>query len=305
MTTSPTRQACDQRVGFAKCDQGIPYLTANARYCLTLGSYPGSTFLSAMARGHTSGRSVGHVQICPQNFGCLDATVDELMNHYPATRFRLHANVRLNGHARSFDAGTEGPDADRYFRDMATISQRLGASVYTLHAGDHRGRPLSKLADRARWLEDQFGHRVGIEGLYPTAGKPWWLSSWDDYCWLLDAGIDYCIDLSHLNIVATRSRRLETSLARELIGSPRCCEIHVSANDGYADLHARVSRTPTVWWSTLLSASNPDAVIFDESNEVREESVEDLVMKEAQARQIGRTGFDEKSGLHARPSIET
>lgn len=237
----------------------------------TLGSYPGLRFTDAMSRAladtHLGGTA--HVQLCPQNHGILDLHCDELAAMSPHTQFRLHANVRIEGHERHYDASSTGNDADAYFRGLAAMSHRLGASVYTLHAGDRLGRDLEVLAARIRWLEDTFGHKVGVEGHYPALGNRYWLSSWEEYRWLLDSGLDYALDLSHLHIVATRARRAELGLTRELLASERCIEVHLSGNDGLSDLHVRLADCPDYWWKAALDAIHPAADIFYEGNEVR------------------------------------
>lgn len=240
----------------------------------TLGSYAGLRFADAMRRALTDDHlgSVQHVQLCPQNHGVLDEAVHELLSMAPDTRFRLHANVRIAGHARGFDASSVGAAADAYFRALAQMSHWIGASVYTLHAGRREGRGLDVLFDRARWLQDVFGHAVGVEGHYPEAGNPWWLSSWAEYRALHEARLDFALDLSHLHIVATRERRIEMGLVREMLASEHCIEVHLSGNDGRADLHVRLADCPDYWWKDALTAIRPGADVFYEGNEVRGES---------------------------------
>lgn len=259
----------------------------------TLGSYPGLRFVDAMRRAMADSdlAEVRHVQLCPQNHGALDGQIDELKAIAPQTQYRLHANVRIEGHERMFDASSTGAEADGYFRGLAAMSHRLGASVYTLHAGDRLGRSLSHLADRIHWLEDVFGHTVGVEGHYPALGNRYWLSSWEEYRWLLESNLDYALDLSHLHIVATRSHRVERTLTRELLASPRCVECHLSLNDGYSDLHAKMEGTPDIWWAELLGSLNPAAETFYEGNEVRGESAMQRV-REKMARKVKLTVID-------------
>lgn len=237
----------------------------------TLGSYPGLRHADALARAlsDTDLAETRHVQLCPQNHGRVDNALDALRAAAPDTQFRLHANCRHSGHRHTFDASDEGPDADAYFRDLAAVSHALGAPAYTLHAGERRGRPISVLHDRMRWMEDCFGIPVGVEGHYPEGDNRWWLSDWAEYRWLLDSGLAYALDLSHLHIVATKSGCIEANLTRELLASERCIEVHLSANDGRSDLHARLSEAPRYWWHDHLDAIQPEATVFYEGNEVR------------------------------------
>lgn len=237
----------------------------------TLGSFPGLNFVDAMGMALSMPElgSVKHVQLCPQNFGPVDRVLDELVAMSPETAYRLHANVRVVGHARAFDCSTQGIEHDAYFKRLGEVSGLLGANVYTLHAGERLGRPVSELIARVDRIEELMGMTVGVEGHYPDKGNKWWLSSWDEYAWLLESGLNYALDLSHLHIVATRERKVPAGLVHELLASDRCIEIHLSGNDGHSDSHVRMADCPTFWWHKFLSSANPDAVQFYEGNEVR------------------------------------
>jgi len=237
----------------------------------TLGSFPGLRFVDAMrmALDMPELGSVKHVQLCPQNFGPVDEVLDELVAMSPETAYRLHANVRVVGHGRAFDCSTEGVEHDAYFRRLGDISRQLGADVYTLHAGERKDRPVSDLVGRVERIEDLMGVSVGVEGHYPDKGNKWWISSWNEYAWLLDSGLKYALDLSHLHIVATRERCVHQNLVRELLSSDRCVEVHLSGNDGHSDAHVRLSDCPVFWWQELLTSKNPAAIQFYEGNEVR------------------------------------
>lgn len=215
--------------------------------------------------------SLAHCQLCPQNFGELDdETLAVLVSENPATRFRLHANVRPCGYrSRSFDASTQDAAAMRYFRDVADISEKLGATAYTLHAGERVNAPLESVFDFTRRLEDLFGHAVGVEGLYPDIGRKWLIDSWDEYRALLESGCRYALDLSHLHILSVRSRRREDGLVRELLASPACIEVHLSHNSGTRDEHIPMRGFAAPWWVELLLSAHPDAVFFTEGNEKR------------------------------------
>lgn len=239
----------------------------------TLGSFPGLGFVDAMkqAMSRPDIGAIDHVQLCPQNFGLLDPSIAELKAMSPSTTYRLHANVRVVGHARNFDASTEGDAHDAYFIRLGEISRELGANVYTLHAGERRGRPVSELVDRIKHIEDLMGVRVGVEGHYPEKGNKWWLSSWAEYEWLHNSGLDFALDLSHLHIVATKERVVPEALVREMLASDHCIEVHLSGNDGHGDSHVRLADCPTFWWHAMLDSINQKAEVFYEGNEVRGE----------------------------------
>lgn len=240
----------------------------------TLGSYPGETFPQAMARAIADSNwlaGIEHVQLCPQNRGVLDdQTLAELKRMAPNTHFRLHANVHVPGSAlRNFEAINDSAEAKRYYKCIAAVNLALGNPHYSLHAGRRAGGTLKDLWGRLRNLSDLMGTRVGVEGLYPTHGSMFLIDSWEEYAQLLRSGVDFAIDLSHLNIVARRSRRIELTLTRELLASSHLIEVHVSGNNGYADSHVPLRLCGTQWWEKALAAINPDAVVFYEGNEVR------------------------------------
>lgn len=240
----------------------------------TLGSFPGLRFVDAMqaAIGRPDLGGVNHVQLCPQNFGTLDAVMDDLKAISPETIYRLHANVRVEGHDRHFDASTQGDAHDAYFRRLGEISRSFGAAAYTLHAGEREGRPVTELVGRIKRIEDLMGIRVGVEGHYPEKNDKWWLSSWEEYRWLHESGLDFALDLSHLHIVATKERCADVGLVREMLTSEHCIEVHLSGNDGISDSHVRLADCPTYWWHAHLDAINEQAIVFYEGNEMRGEN---------------------------------
>ena len=239
----------------------------------TTACFPGVRFEEAVRRLADGveepllGRlGTAHVQLCPQNFGVLDeAVVERLRESFPAVRFRLHANVRVFRQVYRWSASDFSPDTAFYFRRVAEISRHLGSEAYTLHAGQ-RHCTLGELCRKVRALEDLFGVPVGVEGHYPVPRNRWLVSDWDEYHWLLESGLRFVVDLSHLNIVARTTGRREDRLVEELLACDRCLEIHVSANDGRRDLHWPLEREP--WWWPLLEYRNPNAVVFSEGNQL-------------------------------------
>lgn len=215
-----------------------------------------------------------HVQLCPQHPTRVDdELVDRLLADFPDTRFRLHASVRLAGGVESighdkrrviYDASNVGDWG--WFREAARLSQRLGATVYTVHAGRRENATLSQMRDNVSRMIEMFGCLVGVEGLYPERGQ-WLVQDWHEYAWLLDSGVHFAVDLSHLNIVARKSGVWESGLVKELLASPRCLEVHLSDNDGMSDRHQRLEQQP-VWWE-WLSYVHPDAVVFSEGMQAK------------------------------------
>lgn len=242
----------------------------------TTGQMPGLRFCDALAALREGIEedfgpvSLAHCQLCPQSFGELrDEVLERLQQENPSTRFRLHANVRPEGNRfRDFDASTHSTEARVYFGELARISGALGARVYTLHAGERARSDLEGAIAFTRELADVFGHPVGIEGMYPAAGRKWLVDSWDEYERVMNA-VPYALDLSHLHILSVRSRTKDMGMVRDLLAHRNCLEVHLSANSGYGDEHVPMRDMPAPWWTALLASANPDAVFFSEGNQRR------------------------------------
>lgn len=244
----------------------------------SLAIWPGKHHVNAAQLAHAGAHecpwgvlSTHHLQLVPQSTGVLDEDLAlSLRRAFPQTAFRLHANVRVQpGHVLA-DLSCVG-EHWAWFEQAARVHQVLGASAYSAHAGRRANATLPEAFDNARRCADLFGSPVAIEGLYPEGKDQWLLSSWAEYAALLNADVPYALDLSHLNIVATHSRRVESSLVAELLASPRCLEIHVSDNDGVWDRHQHIrTHGEAPWWMALMNHAHPDAVIFSEASQHRE-----------------------------------
>ncbi len=239
----------------------------------SLGAWRGMTVQAAVKAARSASEplvgkiSTRHAQICPQNRGKL--TVDDaqhLVLCNPEVQFRLHANVQKEGWSSTIDASTYG-DHEPYFLGLQSISESLHAPAYTWHAGARRHASLEAVFARTRNLEDAWGIPVGIEGMYPTADDRYLLSTWEEYRVMLDSGVNYALDMSHINILAHRSGRRDDALVQDLLACPNCIEVHLSGNAGDADTHGQLAAEP--WWWNLLDAANQDAVFFTEGGQTR------------------------------------
>lgn len=236
----------------------------------SLAAFPRKSFLDAMgmaASGHfkdpgIAAMSINHVQLCPQNLGRLDeGVVDDLLRLYPATRFRLHANVFVI-ESRVISDLSDAKGNERYWRRMASLSGRLNADGYSAHAGRRSNNTLQGVIDNAKWATELFGLPVAIEGHYPDRKEPWLFSTWEEYRFLLDAKVPYALDMSHLNIVARNGRDYQRTLVQEMLSSEYCLEVHISGNDGRRDIHEPILQQP-YWWPDMAYA-NPLAIVFSE-----------------------------------------
>lgn len=243
------------------------------KVCASLACWPGARYpqaINSVMQGLTEplwgSLSVARVQLVPQTLGCLtEELVSWLTQSWPDTEFRLHANVRILPQHRIVDLGNLREHRD-WLTQASRISRQLRAPAYTAHAGRRSQSSLESTFDNARLAADTFGCPVGVEGMYPAAGDPWLISTWHEYRLLLDSGLPYALDLSHLHILVTHSRRRETSLLQELLASEQCIELHVSDNDGSHDAH-RLCTTPPPWWFDHLIYLNPRAAVFSEGNQ--------------------------------------
>lgn len=242
---------------------------------LSLASFPLTRFENALVLGIKGvsepllGKlSLDHVQLCPQNLGVLtESAADELMAMSPATRFRLHANVRVLRPMVFCDA-SNFEHFPEWFDQAAKISKRLNAPAYTIHAGDRKNCSLETMLDNVKRVQDLFQCPVGVEGLYPSkTGDAYLVSNWAEYRRVLESGVNFALDLSHLNIVGHKLGYFDHDLVKEMMASDQCIEIHISDNDGNGDQHQTLSSKP--FWFDYLDMANSNSVIFSEGNQLR------------------------------------
>lgn len=206
--------------------------------------------------------STRKLQLCPQNRGCLDTeTARQLQQDHPDIEWRLHADIRINNNHRIIDL-CDWPAEQAYFRQLAELSHLLRAPVYSAHAGKRSHASLKEVIWFSQEMTQVFGHPVAIEGHYPTRGAIWLLDSWEEYRAMFESGVYFALDLSHLHILASRSRRVETGLILDMLASDKCVEVHVSHNDGQRDQHLPLTGVP--WWLPVLAQSGTQASIFSE-----------------------------------------
>ena len=214
--------------------------------------------------------STKRLQICPQNLGQFTSELAlQLKTELAHIEFRCHANVHIERQHKIVDIA-DWPKEQAWFKQMAHLSHVLDAPVYTAHAGKRGTCSVAEVLQFTQEIEDLFGIPVGVEGHYPTPnGKQHWLiSTWVEYQQLLESGVNYALDLSHLNILAVQTNHVEWSLVHELLSSPHCLEIHLSDNHGYGDQHLPLSNPDALpWWWSLLSSANPNATIFSEGRQ--------------------------------------
>ncbi|WP_290525981.1 hypothetical protein [Alcanivorax sp.] len=202
------------------------------------------------------------MQICPQNTGVLDLELcQQLREQYPHIEWRLHANVRTRSQHGFIDLA-DWPKHEDYFSELGKLSRALSAPAYSAHAGKRSHASVEQVIDYSCELTDLFGIPVAIEGHYPMPDDRWLFSSWAEYRQLLESDAYFALDLSHLHILASRTRTIETGLVREMLSCERCIEVHVSHNDGQRDQHLPLVHLP--WWLPVLRHTDNQAAIFSE-----------------------------------------
>jgi len=236
-----------------------------------LFSYPDKTSISL---GVFSGRNpleivreeslrdlLSVIQICPQNSGITTVeTIDDINLLKPDSEIRLHANVKVfdpyvwrrrgNPPLSMADASRyRHPKFKEYWDTLVPIIQHIG-NPYTFHAGSRVGSTLEQVLASVGDLEQRVGSPVGIEGMYPTCKNSYIMSTMDEYRKVMESGVHYCVDLSHLNIIRHYEGGLDESLVQEMLLSCNCIEIHISGNNGISDSHKGIDGNE--WWIKLV-----------------------------------------------------
>lgn len=213
-----------------------------------------------------------HVQLCPQHPDFIsNELLSRLQENFPNIQFRLHSDVRLvNKRGVTIDLVDFNSETKWYFETLANFSKSLNAPLYSLHAGNRNSEKLEDLFNKAHRLQEIFDCPIAVEGHYPFSNNKYFINSWNEYESLFNSGLNYALDLSHLNIVARREG-WQYDLTKEMLTSPKCKEIHISFNEGHLDNHmiATEDQTP-LWtiWKNIIEQSQTTADIFSEGNQV-------------------------------------
>ena len=244
----------------------------------TTAQFPGYTWKDAVSRLQEGvqedfGRlSLTHIQLCPQSPSIADEqTLTELKETYPQTQFRLHANVRSADGLQKWDASTYNQKTHHYFVHLGTMSKLINAPAYSLHAGRKQHADHQKMLDNINKIQELFSCPVLVEGMYPSNHENWLISSWKDYRWLLESGLYFAIDLSHINILVRQYKHFDQGLLKALLLSERCLEIHLSHNLGNQDAHRPLQKnvlSKSCWfevWKECLQKGAFISCIFSQS----------------------------------------
>ena len=174
----------------------------------TTANFPGSPFVQAVSLVHSKLESLdkSHMQLCPQQLGQLtQETSEKLLERWPDTKFRLHANVQvLPGH-HIFDASKNMQEDINisYVKELKKVHTSINSNIYSYHAG-YRTVSLEQMKANAKKLADFLEADVAVEGLYPEQDNKWLINSIDEYEWMAH-NLLFALDLSHLQIVYEQS----------------------------------------------------------------------------------------------------
>ena len=118
---------------------------------------------------------------------------------------------------------------------------------------------------------------VLVEGMYPTrdGSEEYLMSTWQEYIDVMNSGLCYAIDLSHLHIVANREGQ-RPDWVYQLITHSNCKEVHVSHNNGRSDAHRPISERiwDDLWWKEAWLSALADRPSDDQPSTSRKGCIE-------------------------------
>ncbi len=194
--------------------------------------------------------SLQHIQLCPQTPDIYsESLLDIIQNHFPNTKFRLHANIRVKAGVQFIDASSYDVRNHWYFERVSQLSNYIRAPMYSLHAGKRSNCSMFQLFQNIEKIQRLFDIPVLVEGMYPTTNNAYLVANWKEYRMFKDSGFPYALDMSHLNIVSNKEGQ-NVDLVYDLIAHENCMEIHISHNNGRADAHQLISegQWQNLWW---------------------------------------------------------
>jgi hypothetical protein len=217
-------------------------------------------------------------QITPQNFlRWTPSLTRSFADQSPEIKFRFHASVRLGNYTYEtprdawFDLSrfiNNRKQGVRYFEALSACNQVLGSPTYTFHTGLRpRGSraSIAALKDAFDQIQSIMECPCAVETLYPVASRPGmnWIDCWEEHEALLNSGVPFVLDMSHLNIISHHQGRND-DLVKAMLAAPQLTEIHVSGNDGVRDSHTSLASSIDQWWWPLVHGYTGPAPIFSE-----------------------------------------
>lgn len=212
--------------------------------------------------------SMDYVQLCPQTPTVFtEETLREVQEAFPETQFQLHANVRVQPRLLVLDASSYNKRSHWYFERLGELSAFINAPAYSLHSGRRRNCTMMELFHNLEAIQQLFDMPVLVEGMYPSRDGPeeYLMSTWKEYTDVMQSGLCYAIDLSHLNIVSKQEGE-RPNLVHRLIANPNCKEVHISHNNGRHDSHRPITEQiwENVWWKEAWLSALSDRAENDQ-----------------------------------------
>lgn len=240
---------------------------------ISMAAFPGWSVADAMdyAADGTSEPifgllSLDETQLCPQNRGRLTEELCAMLRErHPETRMRLHANVQVLDTRMIMDLSRWNDRRD-YWEQLSRISRALDAPAYSAHAGRRSEASLAEVLNATRACEDLMGIPVAVEGHYPAPSGDFHIATLDEYQAVMESGVRYVIDFSHLHICSVAERRRDMALLKALVENDHCLEVHVSDNNGRRDEHRLLQHTP--WWWPAMEHIHEGATVFSEGSQL-------------------------------------
>lgn len=245
----------------------------------TTANFPGTSYEEAIESVYQGieEKALGkiqlkHMQLCPQNKGVLSSNFcEQLVEKFPQTHFRVHANARVHPILEMFDASYDMTQERIvcYMKSLKNVNTLLKAPIYSYHAG-RRTITYDQMRKNVLNLQEYLQIPVAVEGLYPSKRDNWFISSLKDYEALLTDEMNYALDLSHLQIVCHVEKTYDIDLIQALLSDKKCLEIHVSDNNCMADSHSKLDGEK--WWFKAIEGAKIQSHthFFTEGNHARE-----------------------------------
>jgi len=246
-------------------------MSKNCNYSISLGSMKNGVPLDMIQHESLQGH-LDIIQLCPQNKGFITKElISDIQTCKPESEIRLHANVSLMN-IKDFrkqtkypmchvDAGTYQKEDFKFYFDMLIDILSFNKNPYSIHAGNRRRCTLTRMINNIKDIQQRSGVKVGVEGLYPTQlylknkTQGYLMSNLNEYLKVMDSGICYAIDLSHMNIIKNQlPDEFDINIVEDLICHENCMEIHISDNNGSADTHEPICLN--TWWNDMIKKAS-------------------------------------------------
>jgi sugar phosphate isomerase/epimerase len=249
---------------------------------LSLSAYGGVTTREALTVFWNAG--VRHVELAIGPKPDVDASI-AIREFGQVITYRAHHAFVWGDCHRPFNLART-VDWD-YFQHLLTWLATMGIQAYSVHGGSYpiHGDEYKLVCDRflnnihrLEQLCQEWGITLGVETMYPalpTSPIQNLLNNSQEVTnFLRDAAsVKLVIDLAHLNI--WHHDNWEQKLQWLKLPPEKILEIHISDNDGFRDIHSRI--TSKTWWISAVKFPTGVPIVLESrlqglsAGEIREE----------------------------------